>query len=67
MNMARFLNHIFKKPIFMDWEKCLGCYYRGSIGNYSPCYQCKGNDQFKPEEYNNEKFGWADLSPDKKG
>lgn len=49
MTLAGFLNHIFKKPIFIDCEKCLGCYYRGSVSNRSPCYQCKGNDKFKPE------------------
>lgn len=49
MTLAGFLNHIFKKPFFRDREKCKICYYLLAVGNYSPCYQCKGNNQFRPE------------------
>lgn len=31
-------------------EKCSRCVYREAVSNHSPCYECKGNDKYCPEE-----------------
>ena len=50
MSFARFINRLFKKPILNEPEKCRFCVYVESISNWSPCYECRGNDKYEKRQ-----------------
>jgi hypothetical protein len=50
MSFARFINRLFKKPILNETEKCCDCEYALSISNWSPCYECRGNNKYEKRQ-----------------